>query len=67
MPGNPYYEVDGELGSEVSSATGFWKMPYISFKPGSLDEVRQEVKELEQFDIRLNELNEENLQTDEKQ
>ena len=67
MPGNPYYEVEGELGSEVSSATGFWKMPYISFKPGSLDEVRQEVKELEQFDIRLNELNEEMLQADEKQ
>lgn len=56
MPGNPYYEVDGELGSEIMPASGHWKIPYISFKPGSIETVINEVSELNQFDIHLNEV-----------
>lgn len=55
MPGNPVYEVNGELGSEITPGSGFWKMPYISFKPGSTEEVMKEVEELKQLEIRLNE------------
>ena len=29
MPGNPYYEVEAELGSEITPGSGYWKMPYI--------------------------------------
>ena len=55
MPGNPYYEVEAELGSEITSGSGYWKMPYISFKPGSTEEVMKEVEEIRQLEIRLNE------------
>jgi len=55
MPGNPYYEVDAELGSTVTPGSGHWKLPYISFKPGSTEEVKQEVEELKDFEIHLNE------------
>ncbi len=54
MPGNPYYEVDEELGSELKPGSGYWKLPYISFKPGSQDEVESEVKELKHFIYWLN-------------
>lgn len=54
MPGNPYYEVEAELGSEITPASGHWKIPYISFKPAALDEIMLEVPELSQFDIQLN-------------
>ena len=55
MPGNPYYEVEAELGSEITTGSGYWKMPYISFKPGSTEEVMKEVEEIRQLEIRLNE------------
>jgi hypothetical protein len=55
MPGNPYYEVEAELGSEITPGSGHWKVPYISFKPGAIEEVMKEVKELEHFEIHLNE------------
>ena len=55
MPGNPYYEVEAELGSEITSGSGYWKMPYISFKPGSTEEVMKEVEEIRQLEFRLNE------------
>ena len=55
MPGNPYYEVEAELGSKITSGSGFWKLPYISFKPGSTEEVMKEVEEIRQLEIRLNE------------
>ena len=54
MPGNPYYEVEAELGNEITPASGHWKLPYIGFKPTALEEVMQEVQELGQFDIQLN-------------
>lgn len=55
MPGNPYYEVEAELGSVMTPGSGYWKMPYISFKPGSTEEVMKEVEEIRQLAIRLNE------------
>lgn len=55
MPGNPCYEVEAELGSEITLGSGYWKMPYISFKPGSTEEVMKEVEEIRQLEIRLNE------------
>ena len=55
MPGNPLYEVAGELGSDISSGSGHWKLPYISFKPGSTEEVMRQVEELKQLEFRLNE------------
>ena len=55
MTGNPYYEVESELGSKITSGSGHWKMPYISFKPGSAEEVMKEVEELRDLEIRLNE------------
>ena len=55
MTGNPYYEVDSELGSKVTAGSGHWKMPYISFKPGSAEDVMKEVEELNGIEIRLNE------------
>ncbi|MBR6090562.1 MAG: DUF3048 C-terminal domain-containing protein [Anaerolineaceae bacterium] len=55
MPGNPVYEVESELGSTVTAGSGHWKLPYISFKPGSIDQIMQEVEELIQMNIRLNE------------
>lgn len=58
MPGNPYYEVDSELGSKIASGSGHWKMPYISFKPGSPEEVMKEVEELKGIEFRLNEASE---------
>ena len=54
MPGNPYYEVDEEMGSELKSGSGYWKLPYISFKPGAKEEVESEVKELNHFIYFLN-------------
>ena len=54
MPGNPVYEVDSELGSEITPGSGCWKLPYISFKPGSQEQVETEVEELKQLDYRLN-------------
>ena len=33
MPNNPYYEVESELGTQVTPGSGHWRMPYISFKP----------------------------------
>lgn len=55
MPGNPYYEVEAELGSQITPGSGFWKLPYISFKPGSTEEVMKEVEELKQLEFKLNE------------
>lgn len=55
MTGNPYYEVDSELGSKITFGSGHWKMPYISFKPGSAEDVMKEVEELRDLEIRLNE------------
>lgn len=55
MPGNPLYEVEAELGSEITPGSGNWKMPYISFKPGATEEVMKQVEELKQIEIRLNE------------
>lgn len=55
MPGNPYYEVEAELGSSITPGSGHWKMPYISFKPGTIEQLQQEVEELIAMDIRLNE------------
>ena len=54
MPGNPYYEVDDELGSTITAGSGFWKLPYISFKPESQAQVEKEVAELSQLEYRLN-------------
>ncbi len=55
MPGNPVYEVESELGSEVTPGSGHWKMPYISLKPGAREEVEEEVTELKQMTYTLNE------------
>ncbi|MBQ6510341.1 MAG: DUF3048 C-terminal domain-containing protein [Flexilinea sp.] len=55
MTGNPYYEVDSQLGSKITAGSGHWKMPYISFKPGSEEQVRKEVEELKELEFRLNE------------
>ena len=54
MPGNPYYEVEAELGSELKPASGHWKIPYISFKPGAAEDAKKEVEELNQLDFKLN-------------
>lgn len=54
MTGNPYYEVESEMGSEITPGSGYWKMPYISFKPGSQEQVEEEVEELKQLDYVLN-------------
>lgn len=54
MPGNPYYEVESELGSEITEGSGYWKLPYISFKPGSQEKVEREVEELKQIKYQLN-------------
>ncbi len=54
MPGNPYYEVESEMGSEITPGSGNWKLPYISFKPGSEEIVKQEVEELKNLDYQLN-------------
>ena len=54
MTGNPVYEVDSELGSEITSGSGCWKLPYISFKPGSRELVEKEVEELRQLSYQLN-------------
>ena len=55
MTGNPYYEVDSQLGSKITAGSGHWKMPYISFKPGYEEQVRKEVEELKELEFRLNE------------
>ncbi len=55
MPGNPVYEVEAELGSEVTPGSGHWKMPYISLKPGAREEVEEQVTELKQMTYILNE------------
>ncbi len=44
--GNPYYEISNALGSEVSKGTGFWKVPYISIKPGEKEIALAENEEL---------------------
>lgn len=54
MPGNPYYEVESELGSKLTAGSGHWKMPYISFKPGSQEQVESEVTELKSLTYTLN-------------
>ena len=54
MPGNPYYEVDSDLGSDITAGSGHWKMPYISFKPGSQEKVEREVEELKDIKYQLN-------------
>ena len=54
MPGNPYYEVESELGTELTPGSGHWKMPYISFKPASQEEVERQVEELRFFTYQLN-------------
>ena len=53
MPGNPFYEVEAELGSVMTPGSGFWKLPYISFKPGSYEQVQAEVEELRAIELRL--------------
>ena len=55
MPGNPVYEVEAELGSQITSGSGHWKMPYISLKPGAREEVEKQVPELKQMTYTLNE------------
>ncbi len=55
MSGNPCYEVDAELGSTPTPGSGFWKLPYISFKPGSKAQVESEVPELQGMSYELNE------------
>ena len=54
MTGNPVYEVDSELGSEITPGSGCWKLPYISFKPGSQEQIEREVEELKQLTYQLN-------------
>lgn len=54
MPGNPIYEVDEELGSHLKGGSGFWKLPYIGFKPGSQEQVEAEVEELKLLEYALN-------------
>lgn len=53
MPGNPCYEVEAELGSVMTPGSGYWKLPYISFKPGSYEQVQAEVEELRAIELRL--------------
>ncbi len=55
MPGNPYYEVEAELGKEITPGSGHWKMPYISFKPGTVEDMQREVEELKNIEWQLNE------------
>ncbi len=55
MPGNPVYEVESELGSQVTPGSGHWKLPYISLKPGAREEVEKQVTELKQMTYTLNE------------
>ena len=55
MPGNPVYEVESELGSQVTPGSGHWKMPYISLKPKAREEVEAQVPELKQMTYTLNE------------
>ena len=55
MPGNPYYEVEAELGREITPGSGHWKMPYISFKPGTAEDIQREVEELKNIEWHLNE------------
>ncbi len=55
MPGNPVYEVESELGSQVTPGSGHWKMPYISLKPGAREEVEEQVPELKRMTYTLNE------------
>ena len=57
MPGNPYYEVEAELGNEITPGSGHWKLPYIGFKPGAEEEAVQEVSELSQIEFQLNQVN----------
>lgn len=54
MTGNPYYEVDDPLGSQVTAGTGYWKMPYISFKSADWDKIPEGVEELKDFNYKLN-------------
>ena len=46
---------DLKIGSKITFGSGHWKMPYISFKPGSAEDVMKEVEELRDLEIRLNE------------
>ncbi len=55
MPGNPYYEVEAELGSQITPGTGHWKLPYISLKAGAREEAETQVPELKQIIYVLNE------------
>ena len=54
MTGNPVYEVDSEIGTTLAPGSGHWKMPYISFKPGSREEVERQVEELKRIEYQLN-------------
>lgn len=54
MSGNPVYEVDAELGTTPTPGSAFWKLPYISFKPGSKAAVEAEVPELQDMTYELN-------------
>ena len=47
--GNPFYETSNALGSEVSTNTGFWKIPYISIKPEEKEIALSENKELSEI------------------
>lgn len=53
IPGNPYYEVDDPLGSTITNGSGYWKLPYFAYTPGTPEGVALEVPELNQIDYTI--------------